>query len=97
MNDSLYVSKTLGVANLVWSDPLGPYNVYRGTRAGASPWLYNHTCFASMVPARNVDDPAMPASGSTLYYLVSRKDPCGESVLGYASSGFPIPNSSPCP
>ena len=79
-----------------WSDLPGPFNVYRGLKAGT--WAYNHTCFDSATPGPSID-PEIPASGEMYSYLVSRRDDvCHlESVLGRSSGGVPDPNPSPCP
>ena len=83
------------VTALNWSDLAGPFNVYRGTGSGV--WSYNQTCFAEAAHGP-VLDPAVPLPGTFLYYLVARKDVCGdESVLGYSASGTPNPNLQPCP
>ncbi len=85
------------VAELTWSAPAGPYNVYRGLRQAVGAWAYDHTCFASMLASPLSTDPSVPPVGGGYYYLVSRKDDCGESVLGYRYPIAPIPNLAPCP
>jgi hypothetical protein len=59
----------------------GPFNVYRGTITTGSAFAYNQTCFANMTSSPT-PDPAVPASMTTYYYLVTRKTSCGESGLG---------------
>jgi len=83
-----------GGAVVTWNDLPGGYNVYRGSRTGG--WVYNHTCFEAGAPGTSTD-PAVPNPGETFYYLVSRKDQCGESVVGRDWIGTPDPNPSPCP
>ena len=84
-----------GGGRIVWSDAPGPYNVYRGYRSGA--WVYNHTCFDPNIPAPVSTDMSLPAVGETFYYLVSRRDVCGESIVGRDGYGAPEPNPTPCP
>ena len=83
-----------GGGRISWSDAPGPYNVYRGYRSGT--WVYNHTCFDPGTSGPSTDT-ALPVAGETFYYLVSRKDPCGESIVGRNSAGVPDPNPTPCP
>ena len=69
---------------------------YSGTRSGAGPWSYNHTCVA---PQSNVPyvDAETPGPLELFYYLVSRENACGqESAVGHDSTGAPEPNPSPC-
>jgi hypothetical protein len=84
-------------ATISWSDPLGPYSVYRGTRSGGSPWAYNQTCHTSHTPASSATDLENPSTGTMFYYLVTRIEACGESIPGEDSGGQPNPNPSPCP
>ncbi|MBZ5640692.1 MAG: hypothetical protein LAO51_18290 [Acidobacteriia bacterium] len=79
-----------------WSDPPGPYNVYRGLMAGA--WTYNHTCLDADILGPTTDS-GVPDVGRMYYYLVSRRDDAChlESILGRDSSGMPDPSPSPCP
>ena len=63
--------------------------------------IYDHTCLESADggadgPTISVE-PASPPPGTAFYYLVSGEEPCGESILGRASSGAVIPNTTPCP
>ncbi len=83
-------------ATIAWTDPGGPYNVYRGSN-GAGAWSYNQTCFSPNQAGSTASDPSTPASGTFIYYLISRRDSCRESVLGTDSSNTPDPNTSPCP
>ncbi len=83
-------------ATISWTDPGGPYNVYRGSN-GAGAWSYNQTCFSPNQAGSTASDPSTPASGTFIYYLISRRDSCRESVLGTDSSNTPDPNTSPCP
>jgi hypothetical protein len=80
-----------------WTDPPGPYNVYRGTRSGGSPWAYNQTCHDSHIATSSVQDSENPPIGTMFFYLVTRVDACGESIPGQDSGGHPNPNPSPCP
>jgi hypothetical protein len=97
LGDSLRVTKSGSLATVSWTDPPGPYAVYRGSRPGSGAWAYNHACFASPVPGSSAGDGALPGLGAAYYYLVTRKTACGESVPGRNSSGGAIPNASPCP
>jgi hypothetical protein len=82
-----------------WSDggEPGPFAVYRGDRTGGAAWSYNQQCLASPVAGTSANDGDTPASGSSYFYLVTRKTACGESVAGRNSDGDPVPNDSPCP
>ncbi|MGH9866875.1 MAG: FG-GAP-like repeat-containing protein [Candidatus Polarisedimenticolia bacterium] len=80
-----------------WTDPPGPYSVYRGTMSGGSPWAYNQTCHDSHIPASSATDSENPPIGTMFFYLVTRVDACGESIPGQDSGGQPNPNPSPCP
>jgi hypothetical protein len=80
-------------------------NTYRGSippgLMGQRPQPYDQACFesgdsAGDGAARSHDD-AVPPIGWAWYYLVDGEGPCGEGGLGQASSGAPIPNTSPCP
>jgi len=71
--------------------------VYKGLRPPVGPWVYNHTCFSSALIAPPAIDPTVPPLGGSFYYLVSRENACGESVIGRKSDGTPIPNPFPCP
>ena len=91
---ALYGGGGGGAALITWNDAPGPYNVYRGSRT--SGWSYDQTCFAPDVPGA-VTDAAPPDPGQMLYYLVSRRSACGESIIGRDSYGVPDPNTHPCP
>ena len=79
-----------------WSDPPGPYCVYRGTRSGGSLWAYNQTCHDSHIAASSATDSESPPIGTMFFYLVTRVGVCGESIPGQDSGGQPNPNPSPC-
>jgi hypothetical protein len=97
VNDSVsLVGDGLG-STISWTDPPGPFNVYRGTRSGSNPWAYNQTCFASHLAGSSTTESENPSIGAMFFYLVSRLDACGESIPGENSGGQPIPNPSPCP
>jgi len=82
-------------STISWSDPHGPFNVYRGSVSGA--WWYSQTCFDPNTAGPSTD-PTVPAADSFYFYLVSRRDTCGhESVVGRDSAGLPIPNTASCP
>jgi len=97
VNASVRFAKDGSGATISWTDPSGPYNVYRGTRSGGSPWAYNQTCHDSHVAASSGTDSQNPAAGTMFFYLVTRVGACGESIPGRDSGGQPIPNPSPCP
>jgi hypothetical protein len=80
---------------LEWSDPAGPFDVYRGVN-GAAPWSYGQGCLEQGVTGDSYSNADVPPAGQFFYYLVSRVDRCRESALGRDSSGAPIPNGSPC-
>ncbi|HET8945853.1 MAG TPA: FG-GAP-like repeat-containing protein [Candidatus Polarisedimenticolia bacterium] len=82
---------------ITWTDAPGPWNVYRGTRSGGSPWAWNQTCHDSRLAAPGTTDAETPAVGAMYFYLVTRVDACGESIPGQDSAGQPNPNPSPCP
>jgi len=96
VNDSLRVAESGATATISWNDPPGPFNVYRGQNGPPAAWAYDETCFAASVPGP-VADPGLPPAGDTIFYLVTRKTACGESVPGHASNGSPIVNPSACP
>ena len=79
-----------------WTDPPGPYSVYRGTMSGGSPWAYNQTCRDSHIAASSATDSDSPPIGTMFFYLVTRVGVCGESIPGQDSGGQPNPNPSPC-
>ena len=94
VNDSVLVSQSAGTTSIAWSDGPGPFNVYRGSVTG--PWSYNHGCFAPSVSSP-VSDGDSPGVDAAFYYLVSRKDACGESAAGRNSLGAADPTGTPCP
>lgn len=97
VNGSVRLATAGSATTISWSDPSGPFSVYRGTRSGGSPWAYNQTCHASHLAAQSATDSDNPASAAMFFYLVARGGSCGESILGQDSNGQPIPNTSPCP
>jgi hypothetical protein len=99
VGNSLSASQSGPTSTISWSDggDPGTFNVYRGNRTAVGPWSYNHQCFDDAVAGTSTTDNQTPASGSTFYYLVTRKTACGESVPGRDSTGAPEPNNSPCP
>ena len=97
VNDSVRADKTPTDTTIVWNDPPGSYNVYRGALPDGSPWSYNQTCFSNGVTGNSTPDTTVPALGELFYYLVSRVNACGESSLGTDSAGAPRPNGSACP
>lgn len=82
---------------LIWSDPPGSYNVYRGSNGPGRPWVYNQSCMASGLVVATVEEPLVPPLDQCFYYLVARVDQCRESVIGRDSTNTPIPNDAPCP
>ncbi|MBI3449868.1 MAG: hypothetical protein HY049_13250 [Acidobacteria bacterium] len=72
------------------------YDLYRGDRAGKSPFTYDHACLSSGIPAASATDTAAPALGRAFYYLVASRNCMGVSGLGSGPAG-PRPNVSPCP
>lgn len=97
VDDSVRLAKAGAVAEVSWSDPPGPFNVYRGSRSAPDPFAYDHACVASRTESP-YGDATVPADLETFYYLVSRENACGqESSVGHDSQGAPDPNPSPCP
>ena len=95
LGDTLRLAKSPTDTTISWTEVDGPFNVYRGFR-DPGPWSYNHTCFDFGVAASPSTDTAVPISGRTFYYLVSRvAAPCSESSLGFGTPGE-RPDSS-CP
>ena len=92
VNDSLTVSGS----TIAWSDGSGAFNIYRGTQTVGAAWSYDQACLGSAL-AGPASDTAAPAADGLFYYLVSRRDTCGESVIGRDSLGTVIANTSPCP
>jgi hypothetical protein len=99
VGNSVVLAKTGSNAAISWSDngTPGTFGLYRGTRTPPTPWSYNQQCLGSPVTGTSANDGDTPVSGSTFFYLVTRKTPCGESVAGRDSTGAPVPNNSPCP
>lgn len=97
VNDTIAVARDAGGAVVSWTDPPGPFNVYRGfVPSGGSFLPYAHACFDPLTSGPTTDG-ENPAAGGLFYYLVTRVDPCGESIPGRDSTGAPIPNANPCP
>ena len=97
VNDSVRLAGDRSGATIGWTDAPGPYNVYRGTRSGGSPWAYNQTCHDPRIAASSATDSLNPSIGAVFFYLVTRVDACGESIPGQDSGGLPNPNPSRCP
>lgn len=97
VNGSVRLARGGSGTTISWTDSPGPYSVYRGTRSGGSPWAYNQTCHDSHIAAPSATDSENPSIGTMFFYLVTRIDACGESILGQNSGGQPNPNPSPCP
>jgi hypothetical protein len=91
------VNRTPADTTIVWTDPPGSYNVYRGSMPADSSWSYNQTCATGGVGGNSASVTSDPAPDELFYYLVSRANACGESSLGTDSSGVPRPNASSCP
>jgi len=82
----------------------GSWNTYRGTipasLMGSRRQAYDHECLETLDfledgPTHSLD-PGLPPPGTAFYYLVTERNACGEGAPGFASSGTPIPNASPC-
>ena len=95
IDDSVRLTLAGTTATITWTDDPGPFNVYRGQVSSPTPWSYNQVCLAASTFGPATDDQAPPA-GSAFFYLVTRKDACGESSPGHASDGTPIANNSAC-
>ncbi|TDI46669.1 MAG: hypothetical protein E2P01_08530 [Acidobacteria bacterium] len=54
-------------------------------------------CLAPESPVPNGNDAQTPLPGMVLYYLVSARNTCGESVAGFSSGGAPISPAPACP
>jgi hypothetical protein len=96
IDDSLRVAKGLAGSEITWSDPPGPFNVYRGVRGSGAPWLYDQTCLYHATSETTVNDPGNPPPGTLYYYVVSRESACRESILAEDSEDVAIPNASSC-
>jgi hypothetical protein len=93
--DNSLVVNAATVSTISWGGPSGRFNVYRGLVTGS--WSYDETCFDPNTVGPSVDA-GVPSAGSFFFYLVSRRDPCGqESVLGRNSAGSPVPSAGSCP
>ncbi len=93
--------------DLAWDPYAGAsdYNLYRGglsslfdTNGDGASETYG-TCLDFGWPNTTFTDVSTPASGSGYFYLVAVRAAFQglEGILGYASSGAPRPNVSPCP
>jgi hypothetical protein len=91
-------SKVNAKTTISWTEAeSGRFNVYRGAKVGAAPWVYNQGCLASGVVQQFVNDNATPAVTQMFFYLASRDTTsCNESTLGLDSTGMPRPNASAC-
>ena len=96
INNSVRVHKTPTNATISWTDAPGNYNAYRGLKAAAAAFAYNHTCLSANVGANSTVDTGTPLAGQLFFYLVSRVNACSESSLGTNSSGATMPNASAC-
>ena len=81
---------------LAWADQPGPYNIYRGSRRSGFPWTYNQSCMATNIPVSSEIEALSPFPGVVFFYVITRVDACGESVLGQSSDGLPEPNTHSC-
>ena len=99
VGNTLQASQVEGNTQLTWGAVGVPaYNVYRGYRMPALPFAYNHDCLAGGVDALATVDSQVPGPGAILYYYVaSRCEPSGESVLGRSSTGAVVPRPFACP
>jgi hypothetical protein len=95
VNDTL--SFDAGGTTLSWNDPPGNWNVYRGSRAEGAAWSFNQVCFDPNNTTSSTLDASSPPLGDAFFYLVTRRNACGESSLGNDSSGNQRPNPAPCP
>jgi hypothetical protein len=94
VDNSLVVTGAPG-STISWGGPGSLFSVYRGFVTG--PWSYDQTCFDPNTAGPSVDA-TVPPGGTFYFYLVSRRDVCGqESVIGRDAAGIPIPNTAPCP
>lgn len=95
---TLQVTKEAGVTHLRWNDASGGhFCAYRGRIMAGGAWAYNQSCLNGPLAAMEATDPLRPPVGAAFFYLVTRRDPCGESSAGRDSSGAPTPNPSACP
>jgi hypothetical protein len=87
------------VTTMSWTGEVepGPYNVYRGAKRAGDDWVYNQGCVLPNTTSQSVNDPAVPQTMMTYYYLVTRvRPPCDESSLGEDSDSNERPNDNPC-
>jgi glucose/arabinose dehydrogenase len=98
VNDTLLVDKAGSDAVISWEDEgiPGPFNLYRGFIEAGEPFTYNHVCFSGPITGTSAIDPDTPFDFRTLYYLVTREDECGESIIHGASDDTLAPNDNPC-
>ncbi|MGD8395426.1 MAG: thrombospondin type 3 repeat-containing protein, partial [Candidatus Eiseniibacteriota bacterium] len=85
---------------LTWDNMLqaNVFDVYRGTRAGASAFFYDHTCHATEVPDTRHVDPELPGPAETFYYLVGGRNSCADGHGSLGSGAFgERPLDVPCP
>jgi hypothetical protein len=95
IGNSVRVNKTPTNSTIVWNDPPGSYNVYRGSK-GSGAWTYNQGCLSTSVAGSSSQDTDIPLPNHFFYYLVTRVDTCHESTLGTNSAGVTRPNNSAC-
>src|SRR6266850_63966 len=76
VNGSVRLVHNGSATTISWTDPPGPYSVYRGTRSGGSPWAYNQTCHDPHIAASSATDSGNPSIGAMFFYLVTRVDAC---------------------
>jgi len=93
----LRVDQLSGVPTIHWQAVPEPVNVYRGARRPGRAFEYNGGCLAESVTSTNATDTLIPPAGGLFYYLVSRENVCGESILGRDGTGAAVPNAHPCP
>ena len=98
VNDTLLVDKAGSDAIVSWDDEgiPGAFNMYRGFIEAGEPFSYNHVCFSSPIAGTSATDPDIPFDFRVLYYLVTREEGCGESIIHRASDGTVAPNDNPC-
>jgi hypothetical protein len=94
---SVRAARGAGGTLLHWSDPPGPFNVYRGANGAAAPWAYDQTCLGTGLADAVALDSDMPPRYRCFYYLVTRGTACAESSLGEDSTGAERPNAQRCP
>jgi len=73
-------------------------NVYRGSRPYRAAWTYDMECvWADSLTREIVLTDATPASGETVFYLVSARNSCGDSPAGALPDGTPVYPDPACP